>query len=425
LAALAFTEEKQKFSWKFMFPFGIAAAAYLSLFCYNIFLQHDVKVHLEQLSQTIGRSVEMKAFLERESQGFPLDREPLKTMIANSPDTAFEEYEFKNAEQAQKKLQEYQKKYSGFVNAMNHFLQLPASRTAHQIPENDSLYGVHLPELNIFRESARYLAIKIAASPTEKQVVTRCNQDLIKLREWMRQSHFLLSHLVAISVENIRLKALATVLTKENFSRQELIALIGAPVDWEKSLRHAYGDEATSFKSGLDFIQGSLKPFINRPALDAIKRHLPLYLNIHFQRDHRFALQTYIKACSLPSDLSGLKKSELAKVDEKELKHNAYILSGMLLPALNSVFLKDAQIMDTRQMALLAADVMEYRRQHGTLPADLSFLQKIPLAKFDHTPFMYEKTIDGFRIFSRNKEGKIPVESEIWHTYQVILPQKK
>ena len=62
------------------------------------------------------------------------------------------------------------------------------------------------------------------------------------------------------------------------------------------------------------------------------------------------------------------------------------------MPALGQGYVKSAQITDARRMALLAAEVMEYRKQHGKLPDDLTFLLKIPLSKLDHKPLMYEKT---------------------------------
>ena len=135
-------------------------------------------------------------------------------------------------------------------------------------------------------------------------------------------------------------------------------------------------------------------------------------MDIHFHRDYRFALQNYIKAATVPSSLSGLEKAKLAEVDDIEIKRNFYILSGMLLPALGQLYIKSAQITDARQMALLAAEVMEYRKRHGKLPEDLSFLPKVPLAKLDHKPFMYEKTKDGFRIFSHTDKDKKPDEKD-------------
>jgi hypothetical protein len=77
-----------------------------------------------------------------------------------------------------------------------------------------------------------------------------------------------------------------------------------------------------------------------------------------------------------------------------------------------------------RKMALLAAEVMEYRKQHGKLPEDLSFLPQIPLSKLDHRPLMYEKTREGFRIFSHTDKGEKPDEKDIAYSYRVSLPEQ-
>ena len=154
------------------------------------------------------------------------------------------------------------------------------------------------------------------------------------------------------------------------------------------------------------------------------KKYMPLFIDVNFHRDYRFALQSFIKACSVPPALSGLEKAELAKVDENETKCNFYILSGMLLPALGKQYIKSAQITDARQMALLAAEVMEYRKQHGKLPENLSFLPRVPLSKLDHKPLMYEKTREGFRIFSHTDKGEKPDEKDLQYSYRVSLPEQ-
>ena len=423
LAALAFFKEKNRFSWKFMIPLCIAISSHLFLMGYKIKLLYDAKDYRNQLSQIIGRSVEIEEFWHRDAQGFPLDREPLKSLIANRPQSYLGEFEYKDAPTAQKKLLEYNKKYPVFVKAIHDFLQLPVSHVAHKMPENGMLYSVRLPELNAFRETARYLAMQIAANPNDEQLVKKCNNDLIKLRNWLFSEYSLLEHLVGIAVEGIRLKALENILRQETFSKQEFARLIGEPIDWEKSLRYSYGGEAAGFKS--------LLAYMNTPALwsrendianvAVAKKYMPLFMDIHLHRDYRFALQNYIKAATVPSSLSGLEKAKLAEVDDIEIKRNFYILSGMLLPALGQLYIKSAQIADARQMALIAACVMEYRKQHGKLPENLSFFPNVPLAKLDHKPLMYEKTKDGFRIFSRTDKGGKPDEKDTRFSYRVCL----
>ena len=425
LAALASCKDTNRFSWKFMIPLCIAVASHLFFMGYYVKLQYDVKNLRGQLSQIIDRSVEIEDFWHRDAQGFPLDREPLKSLIANRPESSFFEFEYKDAPTAQKKLLDYNKKYPVFVKAINNFLQLPVSHVAHKVPEDGMLYGVMLSESSTFRESARYLTMQIAANPNDKQLVKKSNNDLIKLRNWLSDRDYLLNHLVAIAIERIRLNALENVLRQENFSKQEFAILIGDPIDWEKSLRYSYGGEAAAFKSGLNYLQVlALIGIYNKNTLKAIKKYLPLFMKVLFLRDYRFALQSFIKASTVPPTLSGLEAAKLAEVDENETKCNLYILSGIILPTLGNLYIKGAQITDARQMALLAVEVMEYRKQHGKLPEDLSFLSQVPLSKLDHKPLMYEKTKDGFRIFSHTDKGKKPDEIDLQYSYRVSLPEQ-
>ena len=150
---------------------------------------------------------------------------------------------------------------------------------------------------------------------------------------------------------------------------------------------------------------------------------MPLFIDVNFHRDYRFALQNYIKAATVPSSLSGLEKAKLAEVDDIEIKRNFYIFSAMLLPPLGQIYTQSAQIIDTRQMALLAAEVMQYCKKYGKLPENLSFMPNVPLSKLDHKPLMYEKTSYGFRIYSHTVEGKKPDAEDLRYSYKGIFPE--
>ena len=119
-----------------------------------------------------------------------------------------------------------------------------------------------------------------------------------------------------------------------------------------------------------------------------------------------------------------MEKIKAAKFDESEAKRNGFIISPMLLPAHEIMYIKTANIADRRQMVILASEVMEYYKQHGKLPDDLKFLPEIPLAEIDHQPFEFEKTEAGFRIYTRDDKGKKPKVSAFNYTYEVNLRKK-
>ena len=120
-----------------------------------------------------------------------------------------------------------------------------------------------------------------------------------------------------------------------------------------------------------------------------------------------------------------MEKKKLAYRDYDLLETENFISSMIATPSLDMVLVRIDRIRDVRQMALLAAEVMEYCKQHGKLPENLSFLPKVPLSKLDHRPLMYEKTKDGFRIFSHTDKGKKPDEKDTRFSYRVRLDGKK
>ena len=145
---------------------------------------------------------------------------------------------------------------------------------------------------------------------------------------------------------------------------------------------------------------------------------------MNLKRDHLFSLNHYLKIRELlfRNDLSGIEKAKLAKLNKDYLWCECFVASMMAIPDLYGVFLRIDRIRNTRQMTLLAAEVMEYRKQHGKLPDDLTFLPEIPLAKLDHKPLMYEKTADGFRIFSNTDKGLKPDAEDTGFSLWVRLP---
>ena len=422
-AALAGVEDRHRFSWRFLIPLGIAAAANLFLLWYDGKLQLEVKSEREKLSQTIGRSVEIEDFWAREAGGIPIDREPVKTLIEQKPEYVDLKQGDHPVEAARNELRKIQRENPLFVKALDEFLKLsPDVPLAHQKPENGLLSSVSMPELSPLRDSAYFLALKIIVEADNKPKVRDYSRNLTGIRDRLLKNNYLIAHLVAIAVESTRLDALEAVLAGGAFSKEEFAGLVGGPLDWNRYLRYSYGDEAAMFKSSMDHVLSKAATAGGgNKNLVRMKKYLPLFLHVHFLRDYRFALRTLIKACSVPSTLSALEKARLAAVDEKEIKRNHYILSGMFLPALEAVYEKDAQTADLRRMALLAAEVMEYRRKTGQLPRDLSFLPQIPLAELDHKPIMYETTPDGFRLFTHTREGKIPAADDLRCTYKVRL----
>ena len=428
LIGLAFVPEQNKFSWKFMIPLGIAVALHLFLFGYDVKLQMDIKQKRTELSSLIGRSLEIEDFWQHDAKGFSSDNDPLKTLIEKNPESiGFEYFTQYDQQIAKKKLFELQQQYPDFILALENFLTLPVHYFAHKKSEDGLLNGTLLTELNVLRNASNILSLKIAADPENKQNLQRYNSQLQKLRTWSLQNHFLLSYLVAVSIERNRLNALRSVIIKDKlYSKPEIQRLIGNSIDWNKFLRFALGDEAIVFYDSWIYLQNKAipaelsaasEPFMN------LKSRIPLFVHVHFLRDYRFALDNYIDLCSVSDELPALEQYQQTEADSQIYKRNFFICSGMLLPSINAVFKHTAKVVDTRRMALIAAEVLEYRKHHGKLPEDLSFLPQIPLSKLDHRPLIYEKTREGFRIFSHTDKGEKPDEKDTRFSYWARLPK--
>jgi hypothetical protein len=157
------------------------------------------------------------------------------------------------------------------------------------------------------------------------------------------------------------------------------------------------------------------------------QKRAPILIRMNLQRDYLFALKHYCKIYALlnQDELSGIEKKKRAELDLKILDTELFLLTKLCIPeSLPHIFIKISEIQDVRQMAIIAAEVMEYRKRHGKLPEDLSFLPKVPLSMLDHKPLMVEKTKDGFRIFSHTDKGKKPDEKDTRFSYRVRLDGK-
>ena len=415
MIALIGVEEESKLSLQFVFPLALTIASQIFLFCYNSKLQFDINEREEYLARLIGRSLEISHYWERNDKGYPIDKDPVKSFVAAPPQINL----VSDRKGALAELERFKNEHPQYLASMNEFLNMPVSHIAHAKPKDGILTGMLLPELNALRQAKNILLMKIYAAPENKAAVSEANRDLIKLRDWAIDGGDLISYLVAISIERPRLEALGSLHNTGKYTREEFAELVASPVDWNQYLFYAFSSEVVMFESVMEHLSTALAA--ENIDLSQLEKFVPHNLKIHFMRDYRFALDTFIKLCSQEGPSSGMEKSRLGKLDEAEIRRNGYILSAMLLPALESLFQHAAAISDARQMALIACDVAQYRKQHDKLPENLDFLPEKTQSELHHQPFMYEKTKDGFRIYSNTDKGKKPTESEKRYYYPVKM----
>ena len=132
-----------------------------------------------------------------------------------------------------------------------------------------------------------------------------------------------------------------------------------------------------------------------------------------FERDLRFylhAMETNISlAATYPKNVPHITDVE-AQIF-RTCKNRYYILSGMLLPALETAIIKEANSLAQVRAAQTALSVERFRLQHGTLPNKLDelvpqFLSAVPPDPFDGQPLRYRRLEKGFVIYSIGSDGE-------------------
>ena len=116
------------------------------------------------------------------------------------------------------------------------------------------------------------------------------------------------------------------------------------------------------------------------------------------------------------------------------------ILAAMLLPALNMIHVKQAEIEDAKLLADTAFQVERYRRKYGKLPETLEalvpeFLPTVPLDRMNRLPIRYEhgdlkfkrpgkpeETHRGYRLYTCEYDGKNIGGTKARNTFAVLFP---
>lgn len=132
-----------------------------------------------------------------------------------------------------------------------------------------------------------------------------------------------------------------------------------------------------------------------------------------FERDLRFylqAMETNISlATTFPKNVSVI--TNVQEQISQTSRHNYYILSAMLLPALGNVIVKEANGLAQVQSARTALAVERFRLAHRKLPEKLDelvpqFLSALPADPFDGQPLRYHRLEKGYVIYSIGSDGE-------------------
>jgi len=158
-------------------------------------------------------------------------------------------------------------------------------------------------------------------------------------------------------------------------------------------------DQAASPPAGPVRFSGKPMPFV--------------FLTGFFERDLNFYLQTMDKSISLaalppPASLALTNYFQSASVVARK---GLYPFSGMLLPSLSKVILKEAALQADVRLAATALAVERFRRAQGRLPGGLEelapqFPDAVPADPFDGAPLRYRRLARGYVIYSIDADGR-------------------
>ncbi|MBO4619236.1 MAG: hypothetical protein J5654_03925 [Victivallales bacterium] len=378
---------------------------------------HRLMIQIDQqreaIAKLVGLPMELSDYRARVESGFSLEDEPLKSLIAHAkklneepikdlwPDTP--------ADELASRYQDFLHDNAEFVQSLDAWLALPAQHIAHDWPD-DTVYAILLPELATFRKGARFLALKMQANSDNPEIVRQCNHGLELLRDEALSGDTLISAMVGIAIEAIRIDALATTLDHAHWSREDWLALLGDEPDWNFHAMKAMADESSCFDDTIKYIWNA-PDNLNKLCSGDEPSHIPsrhpnpalTFYRWILKFDSLFRMEfirqniEYLQQNPHPYD----KIHALTQTAAKSLMERFFLLSGMLLPAIDKATMKFDVVHDRRRQAEVAWEIVHYRDTHdGQLPETLDFLGEIPTSNVTGKPFGYET-------------GEVPYQVEI------------
>ncbi len=446
-AALALIRDNRRFRPASLLPLFLLLLYSTGLLLYDRTLSAEIAEQRDMLARLTGRPVDPAGFWREQEKGMPLTAEPLATLIASAPQESLELPVLPLPGDFLTCLQAYRQANPAFMAAVRELRQLPPQPIRHIRPSDDLLASINLSELNSLREAGRLTAGELIAAAADRQAVLRLNADLIRLRNWCAADFSLIAKLVAMSIEKMRLDSLRFALTADSLTDDDFKTLASEQANWGDIFIDAFADEATAFESCINFVQSqTLQALSNRPTVlpVSVQRFLPLEVGIWLKRDWRFAQSYYLLGIRLfresaPASSGTVQASQFTDLN-KELRRKGFLLSGMQLPALNMIHVKQAEIEDAKLLADTAFQVERYRRKYGKLPETLEalvpeFLPVVPLDRMNRLPIRYEhgdlkfkrpgkpeETHRGYRLYTCEYDGKNIGGTKARNTFAVLFP---
>jgi len=273
----------------------------------------------------------------------------------------------------------------------------------------------HLPQL---RKAAQLLADEANAQAAngKMDLAARSLLDGLHLVRSIEEEPLLLSRLLQIASVNLMQTSLESILNRKKFSEEQLAALQAGFGEAEKGLsltRPVAGERAMGIAlfqlppaEGVQVLAKLQKP--------AVVTDFEAYWKTStFGSDFNAYLELMDKAISASALPYPQCLEEIAQwtTQAHEIKKKAYLVSDMLLPAMEAAFDRAAECAARTRVAQAALAVERYRLAHvNALPDSLGqlvpqFLAQIPSDPFDGQPLRYEKLpSSGLVVYSIGKD---------------------
>jgi len=298
---------------------------------------------------------------------------------------------------------------------------LPGSRYPIVLSQYPVTNIQHLADVKSAAQLLRLEAV-VAAQQGESRDSAAAIMRVFAAGRSLDTEPLLLSQLVRVGTDMIAVQSLQCALNRTPFGEAELAAMRVATssADNKDSLRLAMLGERASFITFARDPQSALAP--GPPGapggFEAIFAEVflwPLASAVGFwKRDLRFgidALTTNIMFAGLPAPQRFNAATNVETI-AKQAVAGRYILTGLLLPALQKAFERDARHSAEVRNAMVALAVERFRIANaGRLPESASdlapvWLKELPIDPYDGKPVRYKRTERGYVVYCIGPDQK-------------------
>ncbi len=285
-------------------------------------------------------------------------------------------------------------------------IALPKSRFPVDLSPGFNALLPHLAKIKSLAQTANFETRLAVEDRRSADVITGIT-TILGLARTLDEEPVTISQLVRVSVVSITVASLERSLAASGFSDAELSRLFTAFTGAERTnlmAKALIGERASHILAW--------RPTQAGGQVLGVQQNQFFRVIGFFERDLNFYLkcmETNISLASLPPPKS-LAVTNAADVF-LEAKRKFYILSGMLLPALSRLTVREADGLARLRVAQAALAIERFRLANGRLPKELNelipgFLSVVPIDPFDGAQLRYKLRPKSYVVYSIGPDGR-------------------